>query len=141
MKATSHSFTFTAYLPIPKFCNVLPAVQSILSAHIYYFCISIVIKNLITANCNGKEMFDPAGNHRVIHTPLISWIADYPEQLMITCTSSKNSPISLATAKKFGDTTPSPLCDRAHTLKVIEEVVATCDPCNIAAFHKLCLIK
>jgi hypothetical protein len=60
---------------------------------------------------------------------------------MITCTSSKNSPISLATAEKFGDTTPLPLRDRAHTLKAIEEVVAACDPCSIAAFHKLCLIK
>jgi hypothetical protein len=62
MKATSHSFALAAYLPIPKFRNVPPAVQSVLSARIYHFCISIVVKNLITTNRDGKEMSDPAGN-------------------------------------------------------------------------------
>ena len=76
-----------------------------------------------------------------MHTPLVSWIANYPEQLMVTCTLSKSSPISLATAKQFGDPTPLPIHDRDHTLKVIQEAVVACDPCSVATFHKICLIK
>ncbi|KAI6008951.1 hypothetical protein EDC04DRAFT_2871434 [Pisolithus marmoratus] len=123
MKATSHAFALATYLPIPKFRNITLAVQAVLSAHIYHFAISIVMWNLIIANHDSKEMSDPLGNRQTMHTPLIAWIADYPEQLMIACVSAKNSPISLATSEQFGD------------------AVAACDPCNIASFHKVCLTK
>ena len=53
-------------------------------------------------------MSDPLGRLRHVHTPLVSWIADNPEQLLIACTSSKNSPISLASAEQFRDATPTP---------------------------------
>ncbi|KAI5991066.1 hypothetical protein F5J12DRAFT_907523 [Pisolithus orientalis] len=56
-----------------------------------------------------------------MHTPLVAWIANYPEQLLIACVSAKNSPISLAMAEQFGD------------------AATACDPCNIVAFHKACL--
>ena len=93
MKATSHVFALATYLPIPKFCNVPPAVQSVLSACVYHHCISIVVESLITTNSSGKSMSDPLGCLQHVHTPLVSWIADNPEQLLIACTSSKNSPI------------------------------------------------
>ncbi|KAI6044770.1 hypothetical protein EDC04DRAFT_2865683 [Pisolithus marmoratus] len=75
-------------------------------------------------------MSDPLGNHQTMHTPLVAWIADYPEQLMITCVSVKNSPISLATSEQFGDVTAQP-----------PQAVTACDPRNIASFHKVCLTK
>ena len=84
-------------------------------------------------------MSDPEGNLRMIHTPLVSWIADYPEQLLIACISSKNSPLSLATAEHFGQPTALPRRTRHHTLQAIEEAIAACDPCDITAFHKVCL--
>ena len=76
----------------------------------------------------------------MVHTPLVSWITDHPEQLLISCTSSKSSPISLAIAKDFGQPTPLSRRTHYHTLQAIEEAVATCNPCDIAAFHKLCLM-
>ena len=75
----------------------------------------------------------------MVHTPLVSWIADYPEQLMIACVSSKNSPISIATAEQFGNVTPLPPRTRTHTLQKIQEAIAACDLSNIAFFHKVCL--
>ncbi|KIK12808.1 hypothetical protein PISMIDRAFT_120205 [Pisolithus microcarpus 441] len=82
MKATSHSFALAVYLPILKFRNVSPAVQAILSAHVYHFAVSIVMRNLKLANHDGAVLSDPNGNLRIIHTPLVSWITDYPEQLL-----------------------------------------------------------
>ena len=61
MKSTSNSFALAAYLPIPKFHNVSPAVQAVLSTHVYHFAISIVMKNLMVANKEGKIMSDPEG--------------------------------------------------------------------------------
>lgn len=139
MKATSHAFMLAAYLPIPKFLDVSPAVQSVLSARVYHFAISIVIQNLKKAELHGEVMSDPMGNLRVVHTPLAAWIADYPEQLLIAGVSSKNSPISLATAAQFGDPEVHPPRLRQLTLDAIHEACRTCDPCDIASFHKICL--
>ncbi|KAI6003527.1 hypothetical protein F5J12DRAFT_906172 [Pisolithus orientalis] len=74
-----------------------------------------------------------------MHTPLIAWIADYPEQLLITCVSAKNSPISLAEAEQFRDVTAQPPHDHEYMLQKIQQAATTCDPCNIVAFHKACL--
>ena len=139
MKSTSNSFALAAYLPIPKFHDVSPTVQAVLSARVYHFAVSIVMKNLVAANEEGKVMSDPEGNLRMIHTPLVSWIADYPEQLLIACISSKNSPLSLATAEHFGQPTALPRHTCHHTLQAIEEAIAACNPCDITAFHKVCL--
>ncbi|KAG1816298.1 hypothetical protein DFJ58DRAFT_751690 [Suillus subalutaceus] len=136
MKATSHVFALVAYLPIPKFLEVSKPVHAILSAQVYHFAISIVMRNLKIAARDGCIMSDPRGDLRMIHTPLVAWIADYPEQLLIACTASKHSPISLAVAAQFGDPLPhSPrICSRI--LDAIERACTISDPCNIASFYK-----
>ncbi|KAI6014080.1 hypothetical protein PISMIDRAFT_110851 [Pisolithus microcarpus 441] len=139
MKATSHSFALAAYLPIPKFRNVSPAVQAVLSARVYHFAVSIVMKELKGASRDGTVLSDPNGDLRIIHTPLVAWIADYPEQLLVACVSSKNSPISIATAAHFGDPIPHPPRLRQNTLAAIREACIACDPCDIVSFHKVCL--
>ncbi|KAI6135392.1 hypothetical protein EDD17DRAFT_1779107 [Pisolithus thermaeus] len=84
-------------------------------------------------------MSDLSGNHQVMHTPLVAWIGDYPEQLMIACISAKNSPISLVTVEQFGDATAHPPHNHGHMLQKIQEAIAACDPHNITSFHKVCL--
>ena len=61
MKATFHAFALTTYLPIPKFLDVPPTVQSVLSTHVYHFAISIMMHNLKTAKRDGVPMSDPNG--------------------------------------------------------------------------------
>ncbi|KAF9218323.1 hypothetical protein BS17DRAFT_883480 [Gyrodon lividus] len=79
------------------------------------------MKNLKIAHQDGAVMSDPQGYLRVIHTPLATWIADYPEQLLIACVSSKNSPISTATAAQFGDPFPHPpFCQQKRLSGVVE---------------------
>ena len=138
MKATSHSFALAAYLPVPKFLSVSQPVQAVLAARVYHHAISIVTKNLKTAAQDGMVMSDPMDRLRVIHTPLVAWIADYPEQLLIACVSSKNSPISTATGAQFGDPNAHPPRLGKDTLQAIHAACAACDPCDIIAFHKIC---
>ncbi|KAG2157802.1 uncharacterized protein EDB93DRAFT_1059352, partial [Suillus bovinus] len=90
--------------------------------------------NLKLAAHDGCPMSDPRGDLRMIHTPLVTWIADYPEQLLITCTASKCSPISLATAVQFGDPLPHPPQTHFDTLNAIKRACTISDPCDIASF-------
>ncbi|KAG1749361.1 hypothetical protein EDB19DRAFT_1893663 [Suillus lakei] len=83
-------------------------------------------------------MSDPRGDLHMIHTPLVAWIADYPEQLLIACMASKHSPISLATTAQFGDPLPHPPQTHSNTLDAIERACTISDPCDIASFYKTC---
>lgn len=97
------------------------------------------MQNLNIVDHNGEVMTDLSGNPWVVHTPLIAWIANYPEQLLIACMSSKNSPISTAIAKEFGNLEPSSPHLQQQTLDAIQEACQACDPYDIATFHKVCL--
>jgi hypothetical protein len=83
MKATSHSFTLAAYLPIPKFVGVTAEIQAVLSTWLFHHCLDCVLNSLKAAEQSGVLMSDPNGKLCMIHTLLVAWIADHPEQLLI----------------------------------------------------------
>src|ERR1700685_4560585 len=116
MKATSHAFSLTAYLLIPKFLNVSAPIQAALTACVYHICTSIITRNLRIADSHGAELSDPQGRRRKCHTPLASWIGDLPEQRTIACVLASQSTISTATFDDFGDSEPHPPCTCKFTL-------------------------
>lgn len=143
MKTTSSSFVLAAYLPIPKFINVSAPVQAALAARAYHSCITIVTEGLREACRKGVEMRDPQGRTRICVTPLVSWIADLPEQRLIAGVLQNQSPVSTATLDQFGDGPgdggpPYPRRDRDWTLQLIRQAVTESDPLDIPAFVKTC---
>lgn len=83
-------------------------------------------------------MSDPWGERRIVHTPLAAWIADYPEQLLISGVSSKHSPISTASAAQFGDPFPHPRRTGTNTYQAIANAIQIADPWDISQFYKAC---
>lgn len=128
MKATSHAFSLAGYLPIPKFQDVAPPVQAALSARVFHIALSIITQGLRTAATTGHAMPDPNGHIRICHPMLASWIADLPEQRLIACVLSNQSPTSLATLDQFGDVVQQPPRTREHTLRLIQEAIRRADP-------------
>jgi len=139
MKATSHTFTLTTYLPIPKFLKVSSAVQLVLSACVYHFVISTVMQNLKVAEKNGVIISDSNGLLWVVHTPLVSWNANSPEQHVISCISSKYFLVFTASTEYFGEATPSPIHCHQVTFVAIRKACLLCDACDITTLHKVCL--
>ena len=138
MKATSHAFALAAYLPIPKFFNVSPQVHAILTARVYHICLDILTANLKHADVHGVPMSDPWGQVRLCHTPLVSWIADLPEQRLLACILSNQSAFTTATSNDFGDYHSLPPCNRDYTLNLIAQACLTTDPASISTFAKTC---
>ncbi|KAG0705855.1 hypothetical protein DFH29DRAFT_980756 [Suillus ampliporus] len=91
MKATSHAWRCTAFMPIPTFI-VASEFQNLLRARLWHKCMDLVCSNLKVAAHIGEYMVDPSARLRYCFTPLISHITDLPEQLMISCITKNSSP-------------------------------------------------
>lgn len=140
MKATSHAFALAAYLPIPKFIDAPAVVQAALSARVFHACVTIITKNLRTAEAQGVSMSDPDGNERICYTPLVSWIADLPEQRLIQGVMQNQSPLTTATLGQSGDGPGSARRrPREHSLTLIEQACEIADPITeLTSFLKAC---
>lgn len=143
MKASSHAFVLAGYLPIPKFIDAPPAIQAALAARVFHASISIITENLRNAEAHGVTMSDPQGNAWICYTPLVSWIADLPEQRLIHGVLQNQSPLTLATTDQFGSGPGSaPRRDRDHTLRLIEKACMEADPTKeLITFLKCCQSK
>jgi len=137
MKATSHAWSCTAFMPIVKF-DVHPDYQTILSARIWHMCMDMITATLKSAAKTGVILPDPSGTLRWGFTPLVAWIADLPEQQLISGVAKSGSPWSLATTKEFGDGFAHTPRHGSHTLKTLHDISCTVDPWDIHKFQVDC---
>ena len=107
MQATSHVWRCIAFIPSPEF-KVHPDFRTILSAWLFHWSLDVVTAGLKEAASNGCALIDASGHIRKCYTPLISYVADLPEQQLIACVSKNASPVSTTEMPQFGDPTPAP---------------------------------
>ena len=106
MQATSHAWRCIAFIPSPEF-KVNRGFKTLLSARVFHWSLDVVVANLKAAALNGCDLMDPSGYHRNCYTPLVSYIADLPEQQLIAGVVRSASPVTLAEIAQFGDSTPA----------------------------------
>ncbi|KAF7984714.1 hypothetical protein HWV62_13026 [Athelia sp. TMB] len=136
MKATSHAFAILAYLPIPKFLDVSPAVQTTLANRVYHACFDIFLANLKRAEAEGHFMSDPNGRVRLCFTPLVSHVLDMAEQRQVALVLTNQSPTSTASYNQFGDATQQPPRTRDYILNQITNVCLQVSPNDVAAYTR-----
>ncbi|KAG1906695.1 uncharacterized protein F5891DRAFT_1182102 [Suillus fuscotomentosus] len=135
MKATAHTWSCIAYMPIPQFiCN--PKFSSLLQARVWHRCMDIVCVNLKEAAAVGASMVDPLGLLRYGFTPLVAYTADLPKQQMVSCVSKNTSPVTLAIQSQFGDRKLYEPRDSQGTLRTLEELGQRIDPWKVQEFQE-----
>lgn len=134
MKESNHAWISCALMPIPHF-QVHPDFQSILAARVWHKCVDIFSARLKLAARYGFYMSDPYSHLRLSYTPLVSWISDLPEQLLISCVAQSGSPTSTATTKEFGDPFPHSPREGDETLRKLFILSQTTDPWDLAKFQ------
>ncbi|KAG1751482.1 uncharacterized protein EDB91DRAFT_1234844 [Suillus paluster] len=90
MKATLHAWRCTAFMPTPTFI-VGSEFQSLLQARLWHKCMDLVCSNLKVAAHVGEYMVNTSARLQYCFTPLISHIANLPEQFMISCITKNSS--------------------------------------------------
>ncbi|KAG2338448.1 hypothetical protein BDR05DRAFT_1004259 [Suillus weaverae] len=135
MKVTLHAWRCTVFMPIPTFI-INSEFQTLLWLCLWHKCMDLVCSNLKIAACIGEYMIDPSARQRYCFTPLISHIADLPEQLLIACIMKNSSPVTTATQKEFGDETPHPPWNGTQTYALIQQLCDCVDPWDLIAFMR-----
>ena len=136
-KASVHTYLLLALLPIVKFTHKTTRVRGLLQDRLVHSALNIVLSPLKTAATVGVMMNDPVGNLRYCFTPLVSWIADTPEEGLLAGTGSKASPVTTATSKNFGDAFRHPPCTAETTLATILTACRKHSPTDYKNFLKI----
>ncbi|KAH9011301.1 hypothetical protein EDB84DRAFT_1590710 [Lactarius hengduanensis] len=134
MKATNHTWMCFGFLPIVKF-EVHPSFQLILSAHLWHACMDKAFARCKRTAITGCFVADPHGRLRWSFPLLATWIADLPEQHLISAVAKSTSPQSLAVTKQFGDTQCHPSHHGQVTIKLIQDLTSRVDPWNLGTFQ------
>ncbi|KIJ11317.1 hypothetical protein PAXINDRAFT_15784 [Paxillus involutus ATCC 200175] len=135
-KTSLHAYLLLALLPICKFVHKESRVQSLLQDCLLHQALDVVLSPLKVAASVGIMMNDPVGNLHYCFIPLASWIADTPEESLLSVTSPKVSHVTTATSKQFGDNFRHPSRTGELTLTAINTVCAQYPPSDFKPFLK-----
>jgi hypothetical protein len=84
-------------------------------------------------------MTDPLGRTRRVFTPLVSYMVDNPEALMLAGVIHKTSPVTMATYEELGDPDPHPRRSGNVTVAAVQRIAQEADPWDdIRVFNRLC---
>ncbi|KAF8814829.1 hypothetical protein BYT27DRAFT_7007339, partial [Phlegmacium glaucopus] len=94
-KPSQHGCILIAYLSVEKIQR-----RSLMSdvehrsrvQRIFHESMRVILEPLKTAGQQGVDMVDGLGNVRQVHPILTCYVADYPEQCLVTCTKSTTCP-------------------------------------------------
>ncbi|KIO14511.1 hypothetical protein M404DRAFT_17424 [Pisolithus tinctorius Marx 270] len=135
MQASSHAWRCVAFMPVPVF-EVHPDFQTILTSCLFHRCMDIVFASLMTVTLDGINLTDPTGFTRNCFTPLVTYIADLPEQQLVACVAKNASPITTAVLSDFGDSVPQNPQTSSYTLQQIVNLCTHTQAWNIPSFQK-----
>ncbi|KAF8545834.1 hypothetical protein OG21DRAFT_1491871, partial [Imleria badia] len=135
-KTSLHAYLLLTLLPVAKFAHKISRVRGLLQDRLVHQALNIVLMPLKVAARVGVMMSDPVGNLRYCFTPLAAWIADTPEESMLSATGSKVSPVTTATSKNFGDPYRHPPRTADKTLVAIRTACSQHSPRDYKKFLK-----
>ncbi|KAF8869049.1 hypothetical protein CPB85DRAFT_1241987, partial [Mucidula mucida] len=103
-KPSRHGQVLLAYLPTTKLEHIKnKAARRRALANLFHASLSRVLTGLKEAGINGVVMHSGNGVARRCHPIFASYVSDYPEQVLVTCTYSGNSPLCEVPANELGD--------------------------------------
>lgn len=136
LKSSSNAFVLTALLPVPKFIHKKKRMRGVLEDRLIHECLNIVLRPLKQAAREGVMLSDPVGHSRYCFTPLVSYIVDTPEAMMLATVGGKTSPVTMAMYKQFGDPFRHEPRTKSTTLAQLRVARVRADPGDIEAFFR-----
>ncbi|KAI9440150.1 hypothetical protein H4582DRAFT_2111250 [Lactarius indigo] len=106
-KSSLHSYVLLGYLPTTKLEQVVnKAKRKRLTANLYHACMRRILEPLVSAGKDGVFMSTAEGLVHRNHPILASFIGDYPEQILATCSIYGDCPVCGTPQDDLGDFKP-----------------------------------
>ena len=102
--------------------------MTIPSVTMLHECLDFILQPLKTAASVGIMMSDPWGGLRHCFTPLVGYIMDFQEAIVMAGVMGKTSPVTMASYKQFGDAVRHEPCTELTTLAQLATVRLEADP-------------
>ncbi|KAG8702744.1 hypothetical protein FRC08_003275 [Ceratobasidium sp. 394] len=120
-KPSKHAMVLLGYLPIEAFEDVEnDEERRRMKADLVHRSMETMLEPLKVASQEGVEMWCPDGRLRRVYPRVAAYMADWPEQNLMSCTSVGSCPICTTKQAGRGNLTDSaPLRDREETLGAI----------------------
>ncbi|KAF8868642.1 hypothetical protein BD779DRAFT_1614940 [Infundibulicybe gibba] len=125
---SAHATVLLGYLPVPKLSCYSDATRSLAGYHLFHYCMGKILASLVEAGKTGVEMVCADGFVRLIYPILAAYVADYPEQCLVSCCMENRCPRCTVDPNDCGDPTPSPDRNVPSTLETLYAHEHGCEP-------------
>ena len=120
-KPSTHATILLGYIPVSKLENFSKERCSVEGYQIFHDSKKIMLEPLVKAGTNGVDMGCADGFLRNIFPILLAYIADYPEQCLVTCCQENACPIYLVKPKERGQPIHSVLHNAETTVHILAQ--------------------
>ncbi|KAG9080385.1 hypothetical protein FRC06_006648, partial [Ceratobasidium sp. 370] len=127
-KPSKHAMVLLGYLPVEAFEDVEnDNERQRMKADLVHRSMETMLEPLKVASQEGVEMWCPDGRLRRVYPRVATYMADWPEQNLMSCTSEGSCPVCTTKQARRGDLAdPAPLRNREETLGAIRKYFIHC---------------
>ncbi|KAE9389231.1 hypothetical protein BT96DRAFT_947028 [Gymnopus androsaceus JB14] len=138
-KPSQQACVLLAYLPVDKISKegLNKCEHSAHYQRLFHEAMRHIVAPLVEAGKTGIEMASADGAVHRVHPILASYIADFPEQCMVTCSKYGTCPKCQVTADHLGDPSSASPRSNAWTLGVMQTARETSS--SPAEYFKACM--
>ncbi|KAF7333569.1 hypothetical protein MSAN_02415900 [Mycena sanguinolenta] len=115
-EVSSQATVLIGYLPIPKFDCFEKNTRSLAKYRLFHQCMTVIMQSLVEAGTSGQDMVCADSQVRNVWPIFAAYVADYPEQCLVSCCKENRCPVCTVRPDERGDHQYHPLRDVRETL-------------------------
>ncbi|KAJ7274667.1 hypothetical protein C8J57DRAFT_1062559 [Mycena rebaudengoi] len=123
-QVSAHATVLIGYLPIPKFDCFEKETRALAKYRLFHKCMSIIMATVAAAGRTGVNMVCSDNFVRNVWPIFAAYVADYPEQCLVSCCKENRCPMCKVKPTERGDHLPNSKRDKHETLNFMDRQTA-----------------